>query len=1439
LNVVGNSTTLVMEDGRTDAGSDRDYNDLIFRVEGATGYTTLMDDVIAPGNQWRYTPLGQEILSYISTNNNPDKPVPGKPVRDPILSMPLIPQTTVDQGSNSLTAPTLIGASPTQDLLDQVSKIDPTDVYRVDSTQLLGATLQVLQGKVSISYLSPAGVLLGSQVVTEGTQSLVLPAGISGEILLKIDSVDGVTGTYILPGFESKAAEAFNIQFEFDDGLTNSQRAIIEAAAQSIEKVIRQGLPSAIVDGKIIDDINIKLNISSLDGANGTLAQTKIDFMRYGTLLPAQSIMQLDGADIAELERSGRLFGVVQHELLHAVGFGNLWEAKGLVDYAKTPFAQYNGAKAVEAFQAQGGSTNSIPLETSGSGSANLHWNEALFQDEIMTNDLNGAGTIVPISRVTLAALEDLGYQVDREQATNNWKIGGGVPSSGAGGFSEEEKRRLAAMVAEAEAQINAGIDIPIVLPPVDSTTISPTVIANAERFDINGEYYDWEKKVITWGNTISQFVLDRMTHESDRDKRTPVEKMKDPKYWQFIVDRNKAFGIANPNLIYAGKEIYLPIWHDNYEQETEAERKRREAELRAREEAEKIQRDKLVAAHQESGQGGLDWYLSKPLPEFGGNAPYETSVKDLVGSLVPDDYYRFTVSRPGYVTLYLGDLLADADLYLYDAKNRLIGESARSGVTDEKIIANLPAGTYLARVHSAKGVTTTYDLKIRFDGLLSPTQTGNGGSSGAGGGKIKQPTFSDPRLEQIFVTALDKFAAEQKAQGQRQIGSLEEQKREKQRQLDALLVQAVADQKAKIYGQLDGVLNTTQGTIGRGAGNTRNLINGLADGAIRAVDSLVPGWLQEKLDWLGLGGLSKTAQDSLRQVINGSRNWLNSQVDFVRDQINGAVSRFMEMVKGSYASGSEISASIDSAANWLQGETDRLSNFLNDKIGEFKGQILGKLDWARNIRTPDWARNLGVPDWNFYDHGIVRLVNDLTGGANGFINGAKSFFKESINSVKPLVQGAVAVVVDALFGDKTGGFYNEINGINRQIDNIRNSIQKTIDKQTAVYQGLLNNFFNGLGQAKSFITGALLGEFNDNPSIWQTLLDTAIGMIPIVGEIGDVRDLIAYIAKFTNKPEEKNDFWNWVGVAGSAIGLIPVVGGAIKGVTKLARSADMVKEIRKLGPVITDAIADFARKTDWQALSKQSVNLFDKSLRVVENILTKLDESISAFRDLLPKLGLQPQPVAGRFPDEGFLIRMKDQVGELRRDIPYKLQEAFNFLKGSLDDLADLRSLLKGDSGILKKNLGVMDGDVKNLTIPGTTEKYIQGTYEAHHLIPGSVADDDPLLAAAAKFGNPRYDVNRASNGILLPSGANKEAAIREANRIAEITKTSPLPAHRGGHLGSYYQEVRTLLNTELRKLQAADLDKDPSALNRTMEYVEKQIQDSLLKGELKLYAD
>lgn len=1319
--VFGDGTTFVMEDLRVDTGSDRDYNDWVFRVQGAIGYAALLKDVIAPNNQWQYSQFGQEVLSHVSTNDNPDKSVPGKPVRDPILPTPAIPLTSADQGSNNLNAPTSVESSPTQDVIDQVSNTDPTDIYQIPAQNLIGTQIEVLQGQVTVSYFSPSGQSLGSQVVSEGKQLLTLPNDISGDVLLKIDNANGATATYVLPGFESKAPEPFNIQFEFGDGLTDSQRTTIESAARSIESIIKQGLPSAIVDGKIIDDLNIKLSLTDLDGRDGTLAQTKNDYLRYGTLLPAQSIVQLDRADIAELEQSGRLFNVVQHELLHALGFGNLWEAKGLVDYAKTPFARYTGQNAITAFQDAGGSTSFIPLETSGTGSADLHWNEGLFGGEIMTNDLNSQNANTPISPVTIASLGDLGYQVNIDQATPNWRLVSSAPPDAESIFSEEDKQRLSELVAAAKAMPSS--DIPAIIATVDPATISPTIWAHAERFDVNGEYYDWELITVgnwTNGHTIWNYVLDRMTHPSQLDNRSPGAKANDPRYWQFIVDRNRAFGIERPELIYEGEPLYLPRWNANYEQEQEEERKRREAELKQKEEEERKQREKLEEAYRQNGQGGLEWYLAKSLPEFSPNAPYETSVRDLVGSLVPDDYFRFTVSRPGYVTLYLEDLLADVDLYLYDSKNRLIAKSTRGGITDEKIIANLAAGTYLARVNSPTGITTDYNLRVRFDGIPSRTQRGNGSSLGG-----RRPTFSDPRIERIFTQARDKFTTEQWAQAQPRINQLENEKQQKQRELDALLAQAIAEQRARIYAQLDGVRNDIQGKVSGGADNVRNVINGVADGAINAVNSLVPGWLKDILDRIGLGDDVQNAQNGLRGVINDARNWLNSQVDSVRNQINGAVGQFIEMVKNAYMTGGEINQAIENAANWLKGETDRLANFLNDKIGEFKGQILGKLEWTRNIRTPDWARGwpINAPDWNLYDHAIVGLVNGLASGASNAVNSASNFFKDTVSVVKPLAQGAVAVIVDAIFGDRTGKLYNEINGVNQEIANIRNAVQKTINDQTAFYQKILNDFLGGLGQAKDFILGALMGEFNGSPSIWQTLLDTAIGMVPILGEIGDVRDLIAFATKFTNDPNEMNDPWNWVGVAGAGIGLVPVVGGAIKGVTKLARNADLIQEVRKLAPPIVEAVIDFARKADWNALGNQTANLWDETLVAVRNLASFLKEKASAFKDaIVPKLGvLQPQLIDGRYPDDGFLSQMIDNIDRIRSTGREKIKNAFAFIQGKLDELS------VSSGRVLTGIPPFSQGSIRKFL--DETESLGEGHVYQRHISTGDMVEDQRLL--------------------------------------------------------------------------------------------------------------
>jgi predicted nucleic acid-binding Zn-ribbon protein len=86
------------------------------------------------------------------------------------------------------------------------------------------------------------------------------------------------------------------------------------------------------------------------------------------------------------------------------------------------------------------------------------------------------------------------------------------------------------------------------------------------------------------------------------------------------------------------------------------------------------------------------------------------------------------------------------------------------------------------------------------------------------------------------------------------------------------------------------------------------------------------------------------------------------------------------------------------------------------------------------------------------------------------------------------------------------------------------------------------------------FVWGALQGEFNENPSFGQIIVDTLIGTVPILGEATDIRDLIAYGKKFTDNPEEIKDFWNWIGIFGAIVGLVPVVGGVGKGALKLVR---------------------------------------------------------------------------------------------------------------------------------------------------------------------------------------------------------------------------------------------------------------------------------------------
>ena len=75
---------------------------------------------------------------------------------------------------------------------------------------------------------------------------------------------------------------------------------------------------------------------------------------------------------------------------------------------------RYVGTEGIAECQAFGGSiacASTVPVEgTGGSGTANSHWRETTFETELMTGFIDAGGN--PLSRMTIGALKDFGYEV-------------------------------------------------------------------------------------------------------------------------------------------------------------------------------------------------------------------------------------------------------------------------------------------------------------------------------------------------------------------------------------------------------------------------------------------------------------------------------------------------------------------------------------------------------------------------------------------------------------------------------------------------------------------------------------------------------------------------------------------------------------------------------------------------------------------------------------------------------------------------------------------------------------------------------------------------------------------------------------------------------------------------------------------------------------------
>ncbi|MCW4782704.1 hypothetical protein [Enterobacter chuandaensis] len=103
------------------------------------------------------------------------------------------------------------------------------------------------------------------------------------------------------------------------------------------------------------------------------------------------------------------------------------------------------------------------------------------------------------------------------------------------------------------------------------------------------------------------------------------------------------------------------------------------------------------------------------------------------------------------------------------------------------------------------------------------------------------------------------------------------------------------------------------------------------------------------------------------------------------------------------------------------------------------------------------------------------------------------------------------------------------------------------------------------------WIWGTLQGAFNEKQTIGQIIVDAVIGMVPLVGDVTAVRDLIAVSIGLAKEPKKRESVTEWVFLVILLFALIPVIGGVIKGVGRLALrvTTKAAENVETLGDVI------------------------------------------------------------------------------------------------------------------------------------------------------------------------------------------------------------------------------------------------------------------------------
>jgi hypothetical protein len=238
------------------------------------------------------------------------------------------------------------------------------------------------------------------------------------------------------------------------------------------------------------------------------------------------------------------------------------------------------------------------------------------------------------------------------------------------------------------------------------------------------------------------------------------------------------------------------------------------------------------------------------------------------------------------------------------------------------------------------------------------------------------------------------------------------------------------------------------------------------------------------------------------------------------------------------------------------------------------------------------------------------------------------------------------------------------------------------IERMDGILDGMESMAEGAMGIQNEILEGAILGDFKEDPSIWNTVGQIAIGFVPYAGQVADARDTIAVLIKL-HKSGWK-DPYEWINLVLTLIAWVPGVGdlvkGAGKGILKLIRGGggDFLKQGRRL----------------WGRLFKGGAQLLDKARKFGRRLLAGIRSLGSRLVRWMDDLGRQLTRAVDRIATkvrglvdgvfrrvDGIITTIRSKVDEylgtaesLLRRVPgavrHVAERAINALRSGIDNV-------------------------------------------------------------------------------------------------------------------------------------------------------------------------